>query len=81
MSGPTRSCDQASTIPPKRLTRPNVGRSALMPQVFAGPTMEPLVSVPMPNATHPAPVADAGPAEEPPELCDVFHGFFVVPRN
>ena len=66
--GPTRSCDQASTIPPARLTRPKVGRSALRPHSRAGETIEPDVSVPMPNATQPAAVADAGPADDPLEL-------------
>ena len=77
VNGPTRSCDHASTIPPARLTRPNVGRKALRPQVLAGPTIDPDVSVPMPNATQPPPVAEPGPAEEPPDDCEVFHGFFV----
>src|SRR5207248_1209681 len=67
VSGPTRSIDHASTIPPARLTRPNVGLSAQMPQVVAGPTIDPDVSVPMPNATQPPAVAEPGPAEEPPE--------------
>src|SRR6185436_8190041 len=79
--GPTRSCDHASTIPPWRLTRPNVGRSAAQPQAVAGETIDPDVSVPIPNATHPAAVADAGPAEEPLELWLKFHGFFVPPPN
>src|SRR5688572_25006840 len=63
--GPTRSCDQASTMPPCRLTRPNVGRSALRPHSRAGDTIDPDVSVPIPNATQPAAVADDGPADEP----------------
>src|SRR5262245_62499552 len=79
--GPTRSCDHASTIPPERLTRPKVGRNALKPHCVAGETIDPDVSVPMPNATHPPAVADAGPAEEPLDCCIVFHGFFVEPRN
>src|SRR5579864_937033 len=62
--GPTRSCDHARTIPPSRLTRPNVGRSALNPHRVVGETIEPEVSVPIPNATQPAAVADAGPADE-----------------
>ena len=37
--------------------------------------------VPMANATHAAAVADAGPAEEPLDPCDGFHGLFVRPRN
>src|SRR5262245_20841483 len=52
-----------------------------MPQVVAGPTIEPDVSVPTPKATQPPPVAEPGPADDPPDGCDVFHGFFVVPRN
>src|ERR1043166_9564759 len=78
--GPTRSCDQASTIPPYRLTRPNVGRSALSPHSRAGDTMEPDVSVPMPKPTHPAAVADDGPADDPLEPRRMSHGLFVRPR-
>src|ERR1041385_9190771 len=78
--GPTRSCDQASTIPPARLTVPKVGRSALSPHSRAGETIEPLVSVPMPNATHPAAVADDGPADEPLEPRRMSQGLFVRPR-
>src|SRR5687767_470601 len=79
--GPTRSCDHASTIPPYRLTRPNVGRSAVMPHAVAGLVIDPDVSVPMPKATQPAAVADAGPADDPLELCARVHGFLVPPRN
>src|SRR5687768_4478084 len=79
--GPTRSCDQASTIPPWRLTRPKVGRSALTPQRMLGETIEPDVSVPMPKATHPAAVAEAGPADDPLEPWERFHGLLVRPRN
>src|SRR5688572_16754097 len=76
-SGPTLSMLQESTMPPYRLTRPNVGRSALTPQRRAGDTIEPCVSVPIANATQPAAVADAGPADEPLDPCAGFHGFFV----
>ena len=48
---------------------------------MAGDTMEPCVSVPMPNATHPAAVAEDGPADEPLDPCVRFHGLFVRPRN
>src|SRR5262245_32919618 len=78
--GPTRSCDQASTIPPYRLTRPKVGRSALSPHSRAGDTIDPDVSVPIANATHPAAVADAGPADEPLEPRRTSHGLLVRPR-
>ena len=79
-SGPTRSMLHASTIPPDRLTRPNVGRSAEMPQTLAGDMMDPRVSVPMPNATHPAAVADVGPAEDPLDPTATFQGLLVRPR-
>src|SRR5262252_8332244 len=78
--GPTRSCDQASTMPPVRLTRPYVGRSELNPHSRVGETIDPDVSVPMPNATQPAAVADDGPADEPLDPRRVSHGFFVWPR-
>src|SRR5215216_3194841 len=78
--GPTRSCDQPSTMPPARLTRPKVGRSALRPHSRAGDTIDPDVSVPMPNATQPAAVADAGPADDPLEPRRRSHGLFVRPR-
>ena len=41
--------------------------------------MDPSVSDPMLNATHPAAVADAGPAEDPLEPCSGFQGFLVMP--
>ena len=48
-----------------------------MPQVRDGPMMDPEVSVPIDNPPSPAAVADAGPADDPPEPSLVFHGFFV----
>jgi len=42
--------------------RPNVGRSPVTPHLPEGLRIDPLVSVPMANATHPAAVADPGPA-------------------
>jgi hypothetical protein len=50
-----------------------------MPQRMDGDTMDPCVSVPMAKATHPAAVADPGPADEPLEPCDRFHGLLVRP--
>ena len=75
--GPVLSILQDKTIPPYRLTRPKVGRSALRPQRREGDTMEPRVSVPMEKATQPAEVADPGPADEPLEPSLVFHGLRV----
>ena len=42
--------------------------------------MEPDVSVPIPNATQPAAVADEGPADDPLEPRARSHGLFVRPR-
>jgi len=56
---------QESAIAPVRGTRPNDGRSPVHPQRVDGDEIEPSVSDPMLNATHPAAVAEAGPAEEP----------------
>jgi hypothetical protein len=79
--GPALSMLHDSTMPPWRLTRPKVGRSALMPQVLEGDVMEPWVSVPIEKPTSPAAVAEPGPADEPPEPLDGFQGFLVLPRN
>jgi hypothetical protein len=56
---------QESAIAPVRGTNPNVGRSPVHPHRVEGEEIEPSVSLPMLKATHPAAVADAGPAEEP----------------
>src|SRR5437879_4638447 len=62
---------------PVRGTRPNVGRKPLSPQVRDGDVMEPFVSEPIANATSPADVAEAGPADEPLDPVSAFHGFLV----
>ena len=51
----------------------------MSPQRVDGDTIEPRVSLPIPNAMQPAAVAEAGPAEEPLEPWSVFQGFLVVP--
>jgi len=56
---------QESAMAPVRGTKPKVGRSPVQPQRVDGEEIEPSVSDPMLNATHPAAVADAGPADEP----------------
>src|SRR5215471_10858856 len=61
--------------------RPKVGRSPARPQRADGLRMDPLVSVPIAKPTQPAAVADDGPADDPLEPCDRFHGFFVCPPN
>jgi hypothetical protein len=63
--GPILSIDQLNAIDPVLLTRPYVGRRPVVPHRVEGDTMEPHVSVPMENATSPAAVADAEPADDP----------------
>jgi len=54
-----------SAIAPVRGTNPNVGRNPVHPQRVDGDEIDPSVSDPILNATHPAAVADAGPADDP----------------
>src|SRR5580698_4294579 len=77
--GPSLSIVQLSAMAPVRGTKPKVGRRPVTPQRVDGEEMEPSVSEPMENATHPAEVADAGPAEEPLEPCLGFQGLRVRP--
>src|SRR5437879_12399409 len=79
--GPSLSMLHESAIAPVRGTRPNVGRSPVHPQRVLGEEIEPSVSEPMANATQPADVADAEPADDPLEPCAVFHGLRVFPRS
>src|SRR4029453_14521195 len=79
--GPSRSCVHDNAITPYRLIRPNVGRSPASPQRAAGLRIDPLVSVPIPKPTHPAAVADDGPAEDPLEPCAGSQGLLVRPPN
>ena len=79
--GPILSHDQQSAMQPSRGTRPKVGRRPVVPQRVHGDTIEPSVSVPIANGTHPAATADALPALEPDEPCSMFHGLRQVPPN
>src|SRR5215467_15166103 len=79
--GPSLSMLQESAIAPVLGTRPNVGRNPVQPQRVEGDEIEPRVSEPMLNATHPAAVAEAGPADDPLDPWCVFHGFRVTPPN
>src|SRR5579871_2519193 len=79
--GPSRSCVHESAITPYRLTRPKVGRNPVTPHRAEGLRIDPEVSLPMPKATSPPAVADAGPADEPLEPSSRFHGFLVWPPN
>src|SRR5713226_10771186 len=79
--GPSLSMLQESAMAPVRGTKPNVGRKPVSPQRVEGEEIDPSVSEPMLNATHPAAVAEAEPAEEPLEPCAVFQGLRVLPPN
>jgi hypothetical protein len=54
-----------SAIAPVRGTRPKVGRRPVTPHRVLGDEIDPSVSEPIANATHPEAVADAGPADDP----------------
>src|SRR5580704_8506979 len=79
--GPSLSMLQDSAIAPVRGTSPKDGRSPVQPHRVEGDEIDPSVSEPMLKATHPAAVADAGPAEEPLEPCPGCQGFRVTPPN
>src|SRR5215469_10295459 len=79
--GPILSIDQESAMAPVRGTRPKLGRRPVVPQRVEGEEMEPSVSDPMANPTHPAAVAEADPADDPLDPCLVFHGLRVIPPN
>src|SRR5262244_981292 len=75
--GPSLSVVHESAMAPVRGTRPNVGRKPATPHVRDGDVMDPFVSEPMLKPTHPAAVADAGPADDPLDPVSVFHGLRV----
>src|SRR5437763_1394099 len=77
-SGPILSMLHESAMHPVRLTRPNVGRSAEVPQTREGEMMLPCVSLPNEKPTRPAAVALAEPADEPDEPSFGFHGLRVM---
>src|ERR1700677_5058019 len=79
--GPSLSIVQLSAMAPVRGTKPNVGRRPVVPHRVEGEEMDPSVSEPMANATHPADTALAEPAEEPLEPCSGFQGLRVRPPN
>src|SRR5258708_6377503 len=80
-SGPSLSMVHESAMAPVRGTKPNVGRRPVVPQRVDGDVIEPSVSDPMANATQPAAVAEAEPADDPLEPCFVFQGLRVMPPN
>src|ERR1700687_3450946 len=76
--GPSLSIVHESATAPVRGTRPNVGRSPVVPQRVDGDEMEPSVSLPIANPTSPAAAPDAGPAEDPLAPWSTFPGIFGV---
>src|SRR4051812_48320492 len=70
-----------NAIAPVRGTRPNVGRSPVVPHRVDGDEMDPRVSLPIENPTRPAAVAEAGPAEDPLDPWSTFQGFLVIAPN
>src|SRR5256885_732235 len=79
--GPSLSMLQERAIAPVRGMNPKLGRRPVVPQRVEGEEMEPKVSEPMLKATHPAAVAEAGPADDPLEPCAGFQGLRVRPPN
>src|SRR6516162_5381931 len=79
--GPSLSMLQESAMAPVRGTRPNVGRSPVVPHRVLGDEIDPSVSEPMAKATHPAAVAEAEPADDPLDPCAGFQGLRVLPPN
>jgi hypothetical protein len=77
--GPAVSWLWAIGITPLLETKPSVGFSPTIPQIEAGQTMEPSVSVPMPTAAKFAAIAAPVPELDPHGLRSVIYGFFVCP--
>jgi hypothetical protein len=63
--GPAVSCECAIGMMPLRLTRPRVGLMPTMPQLEAGETIEPSVSVPTASVARLAAMAAPEPELEP----------------
>ena len=58
---------------------PTVGLIPTQPFSEAGQTIDPSVSLPIAIDTKPAATAAPDPEEEPPALCECFHGLAVKP--
>ena len=56
-----------------------MGFSPTTPQSEDGTLMEPPVSVPIDIQAIPVETATAEPPLEPPDILDIFQGFFVLP--
>src|SRR5947208_10771013 len=79
--GPVTSWLWAIGITPDRLVKPRVGLIPTTPQVVAGDTMEPSVSVPMAPATKLAATAAADPVLDPEPLWSSTYGIRHCPAR
>src|SRR5216684_3246903 len=75
--GPTVSWVCEIGITPARLTSPTVGLMPTTPQLLAGPTMLPSVSVPIATAVKFAATAAAEPELEPEQLVSGMEGLLM----
>jgi hypothetical protein len=60
---------------------PKLGRNPVVPHRVDGDEIDPSVSDPIANPTHPAATALAEPADDPLDPSAGFHGFRVLPPN
>src|SRR5580692_8369750 len=74
--GPSLSMLQESAMAPVRGTSPKDGRKPVQPHRVDGEEIDPSL-----KATHPAAVAEAGPADDPLDPCPGFQGLRVTPPN
>src|SRR5215472_10049638 len=79
--GPAVSCAEEIGTMPDRLTRPIVGLSPTIPQLFEGLTIEPSVSVPIASGASPAATATPEPELEPDGLRPEPYGFTACPPS
>src|SRR3954464_3596010 len=79
--GPSLSMLHDKAMAPVRGILPNVGRNPVAPHRVQGEEIDPSVSDPIANPTHPAAVAEAEPADDPLEPCSGFQGLRVIPPN
>src|SRR5215469_7011338 len=79
--GPAVSCADDIGTMPSLLTRPSVGLSPTIPQLFDGLTIEPSVSVPIASGASPAATATPEPELEPDGLRPVPYGFTACPPS
>src|SRR5687768_15009402 len=77
--GPGVSCEWDMGMMPERLTSPTVGLRPTIPEIDAGLTIDPSVSVPIANAARFAETATAEPELEPLGLRSSAYGLRVKP--